>query len=164
LYDLFDAYAISERCVKVGRAIFRSKLRPVQIAPHDHARVLMVGNHLGRDIKGANALGLSSVWLDWAPRRAKTPADRTEQPDFTIKTPLDLLDLIDRIERGALLPKETPVPVSFAPTSPDALTLANVAHALSLPGAAHGAAPDQRSGQPRWGRSIHRSWAWHIPS
>jgi len=132
LYDLFDAYAISEQ-VGVGKpaaAIFRSALDPLQIAPHDHARVLMVGNHLGRDIKGANALGLSSVWLDWAPRRAKTPADRTEQPDFTIKTPLDLLDLIDRIERGALLPKETPVPVSFAPTSPDALTLANVAHAL----------------------------------
>ena len=69
----------------------------------------MVGNHLGRDIKGANALGLTSVWLDWAPRRAKAPADATEQPDFTIKTPLELLELIDRIEGGARLPKETDV-------------------------------------------------------
>ena len=66
----------------------------------------MVGNHLGRDIKGANALGLTSVWLDWAPRRAKVPADASEEPDFTIKTPLELLDLIDRLEAGPRLPKE----------------------------------------------------------
>jgi putative hydrolase of the HAD superfamily len=107
LYELFDAYAISETvgASKPDAAMFCRALEQLRIGPEDHARVLMVGNHLGRDIKGANALGLTSVWLDWAPRRAKTPADASEQPDFIIKTPLELLDLVDRIETGAEIPK-----------------------------------------------------------
>ncbi len=108
IYDLFDVYAISETvgASKPDARIFRSALHQLQIAADDHARVLMVGNHLGRDIKGANALGITSVWLDWAPRRAKTPADASEQPDFTIKMPLDFLHLVDQIEAGQALPKE----------------------------------------------------------
>jgi len=110
LYDLFDAYAISEvvGVSKPDAALFCHALDALGVAPADYGCVLMVGNHLGRDIKGANALGLTSVWLDWAPRRAKTPADATEQPDFTLKTPLELLDLLDRIEQGAALPKMRP--------------------------------------------------------
>ena len=108
LYDLFDAYAISGQVgvSKPDAAMFYTALSQLGFLPKEHARVIMVGNHLGRDIKGANALGLTSVWLDWAPRRAKAPADASEQPDFTIKTPLELLELIDRIEEGARLPKE----------------------------------------------------------
>ena len=117
LYDLFDAYAISETvgASKPDAAMFRRALDQLQILPQDHARVLMVGNHLGRDIKGANALGITSVWLDWAPRRAKIPADASEQPDFTIKMPLELLDLVDRIEAGELLPKDTTISSPGAP-------------------------------------------------
>jgi putative hydrolase of the HAD superfamily len=61
----------------------------------------MVGNHLERDIKGANRVGMLSVWLDWAPRRSKVPADADEVPRFTIKQPLDLLGVIDRLEAEA---------------------------------------------------------------
>jgi putative hydrolase of the HAD superfamily len=60
----------------------------------------MVGNNLGRDIKGANRVGMVSVWLDWAPRRSKAPADTDEVPHFTIKQPLDLLGVIDQLEAG----------------------------------------------------------------
>ncbi len=59
----------------------------------------MVGNHLARDIKGANALSMISVWLDWSPRRAKIPADETETPRYTIKQPLELLQVIERLEQ-----------------------------------------------------------------
>ena len=41
-----------------------------------------------------------SVWLDWAPRRTKVPADASEVPAYTIKTPLELLEVIERIERS----------------------------------------------------------------
>ena len=58
----------------------------------------MVGNNLERDIKGANALGIISVWLNWSPRRSKIPADDSEVPQYTILQPLELLDVIDRIE------------------------------------------------------------------
>jgi putative hydrolase of the HAD superfamily len=58
----------------------------------------MVGNYLSRDVKGANEVGLISVWLDWAPRRPKVPADPSEVPQYTIKMPLDLLPLIETLE------------------------------------------------------------------
>lgn len=96
IYDLFDVYAISEQIgvEKPHPAIFHHALKQLGIARVDYDRVLMVGNNLERDIKGANLLGMRSVWLDWAPRRSKVPADASEQPLFTIKSPLELLDLI----------------------------------------------------------------------
>jgi len=101
LYDLFDTHAISEE-VGVNKphpAIYRAALDALGIAPAQYAQVLMVGNNLERDVQGANALGLLSVWIDWAPRRPKVPADPSQQPRYTIKTPLELLTLLDALER-----------------------------------------------------------------
>jgi putative hydrolase of the HAD superfamily len=102
LYDLFDVYAISEhlQVEKPHPQMFRHALDQLGIGLADYQRVIMVGNNLERDIKGANALGLISVWLDWAPRRSKIPADESERPQFTIKLPLDLLKVIDQIEQS----------------------------------------------------------------
>lgn len=103
LYDLFDTHAISEEVGvdKPHPAIFRAALTALGLPPQAYGQVVMVGNNLERDIKGANALGLLSVWLDWAPRRAKIPADPSEAPRYTIKTPLELLGVLDAIESGA---------------------------------------------------------------
>ena len=100
LYDLFDAYAISEEVGvdKPHPAMFCVALDALGILPGQYGRVVMLGNNLERDVKGANALGLLSVWIDWAPRRAKVPADPSEQPCCTIKTPLELLTLLDTLE------------------------------------------------------------------
>jgi HAD superfamily hydrolase (TIGR01549 family) len=97
LYDLFDAFAISEElgCEKPDPRLFEHALQQLGIGPEEYGRVLMVGNNLARDVKGANRLGLVSVWLDWAPRRAKVPADAWEAPRYTIKEPLQLLDLLN---------------------------------------------------------------------
>jgi FMN phosphatase YigB (HAD superfamily) len=105
LFGLFDAYAISEEIgvTKPGAGIFRHALDKLAITPADYGRVVMVGNHLARDIKGANALGLISVWLDWAPRRPKVPADESELPRYTIKTPLAFLSLLEALERGEVV-------------------------------------------------------------
>ena len=101
LFDLFDARAISEEVgvEKPDPAMFLTALNALGIQPEDYGRVIMVGNHLARDIRGANALGLISVWLDWAPRRPKIPADQAEQPRHTIRLPLELIDLIDQLEQ-----------------------------------------------------------------
>lgn len=101
LLDLFETQAISE---EIGESkphpdIYQAALAGLNIPPEEYGRVVMVGNHLARDIRGANALGLISVWLDWAPRRAKTAADPLEEPQYTIREPLDLLDLLDRLEK-----------------------------------------------------------------
>lgn len=100
LYELFDAYAISETVgvSKPNPRMFHTALDQLGITAGDYSQVMMVGNHLGRDIKGANNLGIVSVWLDWAPRRSKVPADASEKPKFTIKNPLELLGVIEELE------------------------------------------------------------------
>jgi putative hydrolase of the HAD superfamily len=101
LYDLFDAFAISEHLgvEKPAPRPFVHALDRLGIAEGNYGRTLMVGNHLQRDVKGANQVGMISVWLDWAPRRPKVPADASEVPQHTIKTPLELLPLIESLER-----------------------------------------------------------------
>lgn len=102
LYHLFDAHTISEQvgAEKPDPRMFHDAMRQMGIAREDYGRVLMLGNNLERDIKGANRVGMISVWLDWAPRRAKTPADASEAPQHTIRLPLELLAVIDRLENG----------------------------------------------------------------
>ena len=102
LYDLFDAYTISERLgvEKPDARMFHDAMSRLGLAREDYRRVMMVGNNLGRDVKGANAVGMISVWLDWAPRRSKAPADESEAPQYTIKLPLELLNVIDALEAG----------------------------------------------------------------
>jgi putative hydrolase of the HAD superfamily len=101
LFDLFDATAISEEvgAVKPDAAMFEAALARLAIPQEERGRVVMVGNNLERDIAGANALGLITVWLDWAPRRSKVPANALEVPDYTIKLPIELLDVLAQIER-----------------------------------------------------------------
>ncbi|RPJ40556.1 MAG: HAD family hydrolase [Chloroflexi bacterium] len=104
LLPLFDALAISGLVgvEKPDPRMFLYALEKLNIPPAAYGQVLMVGNHLARDIKGANQLGLLSVWLDWAPRRTKIPADPSEQPCYTIKTPLELLALVSTLETSLL--------------------------------------------------------------
>lgn len=101
LYSLFDAVAVSELVgvAKPDPQLFIAALNQLGISPQDYSRCVMVGNHLARDIRGANNLGMISVWIDWAPRRSKIPADQSEVPQYTIKKPLDLLDLLPVLEK-----------------------------------------------------------------
>lgn len=103
LLQLFDARAISEQLgvEKPHPAMFQSALEQLGIPGDQRGRVMMVGNNLERDISGANALGITTVWIDWAPRRSKIPANDLEVPTYTIKTPLELLDLLERVEGQA---------------------------------------------------------------
>jgi putative hydrolase of the HAD superfamily len=106
LYDLFEVHTISEQLgiEKPHPRMFTHTLDQLSISLEDYGRTLMVGNNLERDVSGANEVGMISVWLDWAPRRSKIPADDSQKPRYTIKTPLELLDVIDHIEQGANRP------------------------------------------------------------
>src|SRR3990172_6569926 len=79
----------------------RTYLQALAIDPPDYPRTVMVGNRLERDVKGANDLGMISVWMDWSPRYAKSPSDASERPQFTIHQPLDLLNVLDALEAAA---------------------------------------------------------------
>lgn len=100
LYPLFQAFAISEllNTSKPDPRMFVHALNELGIAEGDYPRTVMVGNRLDRDVKGANQLGMVSVWMNWAPRYAKTPADSSEEPRFTIRNPADLPPILEALE------------------------------------------------------------------
>ena len=101
LDKLFDAWSISEELgvLKPDRRMFVHALQRLGVAPEQYGRTMMVGNRLDRDVRGANELGMISVWIDWSPRYAKEPADPSEQPRFRVGQPLELLGVIDELER-----------------------------------------------------------------
>jgi putative hydrolase of the HAD superfamily len=98
--DLFDVLTVSEElgCEKPDPRMFVATLDRLGIDRADYGRTLMVGNNLERDIKGANLVGMVSVWIDWAPRRSKVPAEPAEVPRYTIRQPEELLAVIAQVE------------------------------------------------------------------
>ena len=108
--DLFEVLAISEQVgvEKPDARMFVAALDQMGIARSDYGRTVMVGNNLARDIKGANLVGMLSVWIDWATRRSKVPADSKEVPAYTIKLPLDLLAIVDQLERDLRMRQGNP--------------------------------------------------------
>ena len=97
IYECFDTFAISGDVgvSKPDALMFRTALDGLGIGEDDYESAVMVGNNLERDIAGANALGLTTVFLAWSNKRRKTPESDLETPDFTIQRPLDLLDILD---------------------------------------------------------------------
>ncbi|EMS73373.1 HAD family hydrolase [Ruminiclostridium cellobioparum] len=83
-------------CKPDGR-MFKAAAEALDLTEKDFKRVVMVGNNLGRDVKGANELGITSVFMAWTPRYPRTPADESEVPDYTIYNPVELVDLVDKL-------------------------------------------------------------------
>ncbi len=104
IYDLdkcFKAKAISQAvgCCKPNREMFDSAMQQMGLTyEEDVHRIIMVGNNIRRDIKGANALGITSVLIDLSPRYDMTPTCKEETPDYIIHTPMQLLDVVKEIE------------------------------------------------------------------
>ena len=96
IYDCFDAFAISGAVgvSKPDERMFRAALEGLGVVDADYSSAIMVGNNLERDIAGANALGLTTVFLTWSNKRRKTPETPLEEPTYTIQNPLDLLDIL----------------------------------------------------------------------
>jgi len=101
LLDYFEVCAVSQGLgvEKPDPRIFWHALDQIGVLPEQVGRTVMVGNELAADVAGANGMGMISVWLDWAPRHRKTPATGLEMPQFTIQKPLELLPIIDELER-----------------------------------------------------------------
>ncbi|TDQ36440.1 HAD family hydrolase [Aureibacillus halotolerans] len=104
LYDCFDAMIYSEnvKARKPDPRMFKAAWGAVNASPEDAWRTVMIGNNLARDVKGANALGIHSIFLDWSPRYPKVAADASEQPNSTIHTPSELLPLLNQLQQQLL--------------------------------------------------------------
>ncbi|WP_373230318.1 HAD family hydrolase [Cohnella sp.] len=108
LYDYFETLIYSEqiKADKPSRRMFKAAIGAMDLTEQDCSRIIMVGNNLSRDIKGANQLGITSVHLNWTSRYPKTSSDSSEQPDYTIGEPLELLELAERLNDQLLKNRE----------------------------------------------------------
>lgn len=96
----FEQWIVSEVVghEKPHGSMFDTAMEKMGLCPRDKARIVMVGNNLKKDIAGANRYGITSVWLDWSPRYFHTAEEPDWQPDYTVKTPGELYELIHRLE------------------------------------------------------------------
>jgi len=99
LYDCFAAMICSEnvKAEKPSDRMFKAAIGAIGLDASHFPRVAMVGNNLARDVKGANALGITSIFQSWTTRYPHEPADDSERPDYTIREPLELLDLAEAL-------------------------------------------------------------------
>lgn len=100
LWDDFEAHVISGDLgvAKPHRRMFETALAALGLSTAAAGRVVMVGNNLERDIKGANEAGLISIFMRWSTRRTHVPKDASEKPHITIDYIEDLPELLESIE------------------------------------------------------------------
>lgn len=100
IWDLMQTHVISGNVgeLKPSPKMFATAMEAMGLT--DPSRVVMVGNNLERDIKGANDFGLISLFVSWSKRRSQLPADASEQPDHEIATLDALVAKIEEIELG----------------------------------------------------------------
>jgi putative hydrolase of the HAD superfamily len=108
----FHVQVISEAegCEKPDERMFRKAMAALGLAADDANSIVMVGNHLERDIGGANRLGIISIWQNWSRKRSHIPADAIEVPRYTIRSPGELPSLLADIERQMARARSNPVP------------------------------------------------------
>lgn len=101
LLHLFDTASISEivGVSKPDKRMFLSALLAMDIPETEFPRVAMIGNNLERDIVGAKALGLITIFIHSNDRRRAIPIGPEETPDYTVRTIPELSALIDRIDQ-----------------------------------------------------------------
>jgi phosphoglycolate phosphatase-like HAD superfamily hydrolase len=97
----FHAQVISESegCEKPDARMFQQAMAALGLATSDVDAIVMVGNHLERDIGGANRLGIVSIWQSWSRKRTHIPANSEEVPRYSIRAPGELPALLADIER-----------------------------------------------------------------
>ena len=103
LFDCFDVFAISDHLgvVKPDRRIFVHALEGLGIDERDWGDVAMVGNNLARDIRGANQLGLISIWMVWNQRYPSSPADASEEPRYQVSSAGERAALLEALRDDA---------------------------------------------------------------
>ena len=100
LDHIFAAWIISEEVGedKPSPKMFSSAMEALHLTEEDKSRILMIGNNVSRDIRGANRFGLTSVLLDWSKRRPFDEEVPEDHADYRIHTPEELLSLAERLE------------------------------------------------------------------
>ena len=78
--------------------MFETAMELMGLKEEDKKRIIMVGNNIKRDIVGANRFGIHSVLMAWSPRYCMVPETEEETPEYRIEKPVQLLELVERLE------------------------------------------------------------------
>lgn len=99
ILDAFDVLICSEvvGVTKPHPLMFATAMKKLGLGLDDIPRIIMVGNNLERDIRGANHMGITSVHLSWSPRYPKVPSRKEDIPDYVIGEPMELVRLADKL-------------------------------------------------------------------
>ncbi len=92
----FEARAISESmgAEKPDPAMFRCTMEQMGLSDEDKGRIVMNGNNLERDIRGANAMGFYSILAAYSPRYRMVPECPEEEPEYVAKDPGQIPELV----------------------------------------------------------------------
>ena len=110
LEDIFSAWIISEEVGedKPSPAMFRAAMEAMGLRGEDLGRIIMVGNNILRDIRGANRFGIRSVLMDWSDRRPFDEFLPEDHPTWRIHTPSELLPLAEKLEAELCVSPDRP--------------------------------------------------------
>lgn len=97
----FEEWIVSEIVgeQKPAKSMFDTAMEKMKLSDVDKTQIVMIGNNLKKDIAGANRYGITSIWLDWSPRYFHTVEEADWEPDYTVKTPDELLALLHELEQ-----------------------------------------------------------------
>ena len=100
LDHIFSAWITSEQVgiQKPSAHMFEAAMDAMHLTDSDKPRIIMVGNHVRKDIGGANRFGIRSVQIDWSKRHPYIPSCAEEQPTYLIHTPEELFPLCEKLE------------------------------------------------------------------
>jgi FMN phosphatase YigB (HAD superfamily) len=95
LLGLLDYIAFSNELAiaKPNRIIYDVTIRALHVSA---SRVLHVGDNLHTDVRGAAALGMSTVWAKGEVPSKQTTTVKIAKPDFIVETVLQLPTVVDR--------------------------------------------------------------------
>lgn len=101
--NCFEQWIVSEVVghQKPHTSMFDTAMEKMGLTDADKPRIVMIGNNLKKDIAGANRYGITSIWFDWSPRYFHTVEEEDWQPDYTVKTAEELMELIHSLEQEA---------------------------------------------------------------
>ena len=100
LDGIFSAWIISEEVGedKPSPKMFQAAMDALSFTEQDKGRIIMVGNNVKRDIRGANRFGIRSVLIDWSKRRPFDEELPEDHACYRIHTPEELFPLAEKLE------------------------------------------------------------------
>lgn len=101
LDGIFSAWIISEEVGedKPSPRMFAAAMKAMGLTEQDKNRIIMIGNNVKRDVRGANRFGLHSVLIDWSDRRPYDEELPEDHAEYRIHRPEELLPLAEKLER-----------------------------------------------------------------